>query len=414
MKKTVWYISKYFAPKTQTAPGGRGWFLMKGLVDLGFNPIVITSDSNVLIDPITLEKKVMVQEVEGVKLVWLKTVKYKIAKSSKRIISWFDFEWQLFNLDKKIIDKPDTIVVSSLSLLTVLSGLLLKRKFNCRLVFEVRDIWPLTITEEGGFSKYNPFVIFLSFIEKLGYKESDAIIGTMPNLQAHVRDVSNAETPVYCIPMGISEDQISDIQPLDENYVKQYLSSRKMKVVHAGTVGITNALEVFFRSAELLINDGNIEFILVGDGPLKTEYQRRFGHLENVIFAPKVAKYQVQTLLSYCDVVYFSVFPSKVWDYGQSLNKVIDYLLSGKPVVASYDGYPSMLNEANCGYFIPAGDVSALSNKLVELSNLDVNERNKLGARGKNWLLENRNYKKISIEFSKILFPGIKVDEETS
>lgn len=410
MKKTVWYISKYFAPKTETAPGGRGWFLMKGLVDLGFNPIVITSDSNALIDPVYLESKVKQDEIEGVRLVWLKTIKYKIAKSPQRILSWFHFEWRLFCLDKNTLDKPDAIVVSSLSLLTVLNGLVLKRKFRCRLIFEVRDIWPLTITEEGGFSKYNPFVFFLSLVEKLGYKKSDAIVGTMPNLKSHIEQVCSTKSPVYCIPMGVSEDQITDVHSLDESYIKKYLSSSKMKVVHAGTVGITNALEVFFLSAESLVDNSDIEFILVGDGPLKAEYQKRFGHLGNLIFAPKVNKHQVQSLLSYCDIVYFSVFQSKVWEYGQSLNKVVDYLLSGKTVVASYYGYPSMINEANCGFFVPAGDVDSLTNKLVELSKLSKNERDMYGANGRKWLLENRNYKKLSQDFASILFPEINYD----
>lgn len=405
MKKTVWYISKYFAPKTPTAPGGRGWFLMKGLVALGFNPIVITSDSNELIEPVNLDSKVKFEEVEGVNLVWLKTLKYKIAKSPKRILSWFHFEWRIFCLDKSLIAKPDTIVVSSLSLLTVFNGLLLKRKYKCRLVFEVRDIWPLTIIEEGGFSKHNPFVIFLALVEKLAYKYSDAIIGTMPNLKAHVEQVSKFSTPVYCVPMGVSDDQMINSHPLSENYISEYLTSPKMKVVHAGTIGITNALEVFFQTAESLIDNQDIEFLVVGDGPLKSDFVKRYGQLPNLKFAPKVTKNQVQTLLAYCDVVYFSVFPSRVWEFGQSLNKVVDYLLSGKPVVASYYGFPSMINEAECGSYVPAGDVDALRDKLIELSQLASSEREKIGQNGRKWLLKNRTYDKLSLEFSKIIFP---------
>ena len=41
----------------------------------------------------------------------------------------------------------------------------------------------------------------------------------------------------------------------------------------------------------------------------------------------------VQSVLSRCDLLYFSVHVSTVWKYGQSLNKVIDYMLAGKPVV---------------------------------------------------------------------------------
>lgn len=70
------------------------------------------------------------------------------------------------------------------------------------------------------------------------------------------------------------------------------------------------------------------------------------GICRNLIFAPKVQKQMVQSVLARCDLVYFSVHVSTVWRFGQSLNKVIDYMLSGKPIIASYTGYPSMINEA--------------------------------------------------------------------
>lgn len=405
MKKTVWYISKYFAPKTPTAPGGRGWFLMKGLSLLGYNTVVMTSDSNALIQPVNLDSDVKIENVDGVQLIWLRTLQYNIAKSPKRILSWFHFEWKLLSLDKRYIDKPDVVVVSSLSLLTVLNGLLLKWKFKCRLIFEVRDIWPLTITEEGGFSKFNPFVLFLSFVEKVGYKYSDAIIGTMPNLKAHVEQICDSKVPVHCIPMGVSDQQVSDSEELNIDYINEFLLSGKMKVIHAGTIGITNALEVFFEAAEKLSDNLEIEFILAGDGPLRDEYIIKYGHLPNLNFVPTVSKNQVQSLLSHCDVVYFSVFPSKVWEYGQSLNKVIDYMLSGKLVIASYYGFPSMVNEAQCGFFVPAGDAKSLSEKLVQVSKLSKEERDTIGMKGRKWLFENRNYQKLSLDYSKILFP---------
>lgn len=403
-KKTLWYISKYFAPEAPSTPGGRGWFLMKELAAKGYTPVVITSDSNNLFEVPDLPRRVTYVEQDGVTLVWLKTLKYGMAKSFLRIFSWFHFEWNLLLLNKKSLPKPDAIVVSSLSLLTVLNGVLLKRKYQCPLIFEVRDIWPLTITEEGGISKKSPFIIFLAWVERLGYNKADAVIGTMPNLVEHVRSVSKSNVPVSCVPMGIADEQVHNLQLLDPGYADRYLSGSAMKVVHAGTIGITNALEVFFAAAEQLQSSPDIQFILVGDGALKQHYMDKYAHLSNLIFAPKVNKYQVQSVLELCDVVYFSVFPSKVWDYGQSLNKVVDYMLSGKPVLASYSGYPSMINDAGCGTFVPAGDSVALAAELHKLAAMPVDERNVKGAKGRKWLLEHRSYSKLADDFAIIVF----------
>ncbi|MGI2027319.1 glycosyltransferase family 4 protein [Endozoicomonas acroporae] len=403
MKETIWYISKYFAPKTKLSAGGRGWFLLSELARMGYDCVVITSDSNNLIDLPEMHSSIKFEEVDGVKLIWLKTLRYSVAKSIKRVLSWFHFEWNILRLNKNSLPKPDVIVVSSLSLLTVINGLLLKHRFQCRLVFEVRDIWPLTLTEEGGFSRFNPLVILLSIIEKIGYQRSDAIIGTMQNLVEHVHDVLGYGRPVYCIPMGVSDEQVTNIIPLDEFYKKKYLGSSKIKVVHAGTVGITNALDVFFEAAVAMQDDQMVEFVIVGDGALRDYYYRRYGGLDNIVFAPKVAKNQVHSVLSECDIVYFSVHKSKVWNYGQSLNKVIDYMLSGKPVIASYTGYPSMINESGCGSFVPAGDVTALVHELKYYIALPVSERERIGQKGREWLLENRPYKRLARDFSKVL-----------
>lgn len=406
MNKTIWYVTKYFSPRTASSPGGRGWFLVDEMQRAGYQVVVISSDSNNLVDLPVLKNRVTRQDIDGVKIVWLKTMKYSVAKSLRRILSWFHFEWNLFWLDKSRLPRPDVVIISSLSLLTVINGLLMRLKYKSRLVFEVRDIWPLTIVEEGGFSNRNLFVRGLGWLERLAYRKSDAIVGTMPNLSAHVRSVLGFGRPVFCVPMGVSQEHLSDVADLPVDYVERYLSSNKFKVVHAGTIGITNALDVFFAAAQAMREHADIEFIIVGDGALKQSYEKRYGDLPNLVFAPKVPRNMVQEVLAKGDLLYFSVHDSKVWDYGQSLNKVIDYMLAAKPIVASYNGYPSMINESGCGVFVPAKDVDAVVAAILDLKSKGEEERSQMGSRGREWLLQNRDYSKLANDYLSILFPG--------
>src|SRR5690606_10180589 len=151
-----------------------------------------------------------------------------------------------------------------------------------------------------------------------------------------------------------------------------------------------------------------IQFILVGDGALKQQYIRQYEHLPNVVFAPKVNRSQVPAVLDHADIVYFSTHPSKVWDYGQSLNKLIDYMLSAKPIVASYSGFPSMINESGCGYFVPAGDVDALATQLEELAQMTPSERAAIGRKGREWLLKHRQYSVLAEDFSRAIFGDLR------
>lgn len=378
---------------------------MRELARSGHRVVIITSDSNHLVEAPEFGGRYFQQQVDGIDLWWVRTLKYKVAKSARRILSWLDFEWRLLWMPKNVLPKPDVIVISSLSLLTILNGVLLRRRFACRLVFEIRDIWPLTIVEEGGFSPSNPFVVFLGWIERFGYRTADAIVGTMPNLAEHVKNVLGKPRSVTCVPMGVDEITLSECQPLPEDYLHQYIPKEKFVVVHAGSIGITNALDTFFKCAESLVDYPQVHFLIVGDGDLRTHYRDKYGHLTNLTFAPKVSKKMVQSVLRECDLLYFSVHVSEVWRYGQSLNKVIDYMLAGKPIVASYSGYPSMINEADCGTYVPAGDVPALRAEVLRYANMPPEERAQMGVRGQEWVLSHRNYQTLAADYLQILFP---------
>ncbi|NEP55941.1 MAG: glycosyltransferase family 4 protein [Symploca sp. SIO2G7] len=392
MEHCIWYISKYVSVPGKASAGERGYMLMRELSKLGYQCLIITSDSNPFCSVPALESPYFLEEIDGLQICWVRTLKYSVAKSLRRIFSWLDFEWRLLTMPKAKLPHPNVLVVSSLSLLTILNGFLLRRRFGCRLIFEVRDIWPLTLTEEGGFSKYNPFVLGLAMVEWLGYKYADVIVGMMPNLREHVTDVLGYEREVGCIPIGIDVDNLQDTLEIPIDYEKTYIPNDKFIVAYAGTVGITNALETLLKCAESLTDNNKIHFLIVGDGDLKAEYEAKYGHLHNLTFAPKVPKRMVQSILMKCDLLYFSVHESRIWRYGQSLNKIIDYMLTGKPVIASYSGFPSMINEARCGTYVPAGDVVALRDEIVRYLAMSKAEHERIGIRGRAWLIEHRNY----------------------
>lgn len=392
------------------SPGGRGFYLLRELSKLGYHPVVFTSNSNHLDPSPIFQGLTHSQSIEGVEVTWINTIKYKGANSLLRIASWVDFEIKSLIVSTKIKPQPEVIVASSLSLISILTGLILKRRYKARLIFEVRDIWPLTIIEEGGFNRFNPFVMVLSWIERIGYRYSDAVIGTMPNLIEHVRLVSTTNTPVYCIPMGYIESEVdaSLNRELPESFLKAGLPKGKFTVGYAGTVGTTNALEVLFSAAENLAHRKDIHFVIVGTGDRLDSFKKLYSHLPNVTFIGSIPKEYVQRVLAEFDILYLSTFPSKVWDYGLSLNKLMDYMLAGKPVIASYSGFPSMLNESGSGVFVPAGDVKSLIEQIVNFSSLPVSDLQDMGKLGREWLLSNRSYKSLAKEYSEILFPNIQ------
>lgn len=402
---TVWYISKYLAPPAPKSVGSRGFYLMRELAEAGYTTTIFTSDANHLATPPRVDGRYLRQNLSGVDVCWIRTLKYPTVRSVKRMLSWLHFELGLLTLPLKRFPKPDVVVASSLSLTSVLTGILLSRRYGARFVFEVRDIWPLTLTEEGGFSAKHPLIKLMAWVERLGYTRADAIVGTMPNLEAHVREVSKSTKPVHCIPMGYDEQPLEASGELPPAYIDAKVPANKFLVGYAGSVGTTNALETLFECAESMREDDSIHFVIVGSGDLLDDFIGRYGNLPNTTFVGSVPRESVQAVLAEFDVLYLSALPSKVWEFGQSLNKVIDYMLAGKPVIASYSGYPSMLNEAGGGVFVPAADAQALAQEVQRFAQLSDEQRLEMGERGRNWMIENRNYQHLADLYDSILFP---------
>lgn len=406
MNACLWYVSKYVALPSAGRGGTRGFMLMREIVRRGHRCVMITSDSNHLTNVPEFSASHMVETVDGVDVCWVRTRKFKGAQSIGRILSWLDFEWRLWRLRKDRFPRPDTVIVSSLSLLTIFNGLWLKRCYGCRLIFEVRDIWPLTIVEEGGFSPRNPLVVALGLVERIAYRRADAIVGTMPNLTEHVDEQLRKHAPVHTIPFGIDPEMIEQAAPVSDEWVEQHVPKGKFIVCHAGTVGTTNALDTLFECARSMGDHSDVHFLIVGEGDLRAHYEAMCADLPNVTFTGAVPKTMVQSVIAHCDLLYFSVLKSKVWRYGLSLNKVIDYMLAAKPTVGSYTGYPTMIQEAGSGEVVPAGDAAALRAQILRFVAMSPTERAEIGARGRQWLLNNRPYAKLAGDYLRIALPS--------
>ncbi len=396
----IWCISKYAAPPKYSKMPARLFELVSEFNNLGHNARLITSDSNHLANFPIAKNKYNDELIENVQVRWLKTIKYKKTSSIKRVFSWLDFERRLFFMPINSFKKPDVVLISSLSIFSIIYGYYLKKKFKAFLIFEIRDIWPLTMTEEGGFSKWHPLVLLISLIEKFGYKKSDLIVGTMPKLNLHVEGVLGYTKPFHCSPIGFNPKYYnidSKVSKLEEK-LKHSIPGNRVVVGYAGSMGITNSLELFIDTIESLKDNKNIYFVLVGSGDLKERFESQLSKCKNVLFWPRIDQNEVNSFLNLCDVLYLSTQYSKVWGYGQSMNKVVEYMLASKPIIATYAGYPSMINEANCGSFVDTLDVS-LKNEVLNIVDMSSKERKTIGENGKKWIYSNRKYSTLARKY---------------
>ena len=406
-KKSVWFISKYlrvpggsleFTDVVQTngANAGRGFSLLRSLSKQGYDCTAFVARHDY--SPFSSEK-VPPREVtiiDGVRVIFFNVLPFRKRQSLARILGWVQFELRLFFMKTQDVPKPDFIVASSLSILSILNGFAFRWRTKAKLIFEIRDVWPMVLTHNGGYSRFNPIVLVIQLIEWLGYKYSDAIVATMPNLGEHVENVLGFPRKVQCIPMGVADELLNGKEiSLPANLVDSFPKD-KFIVTYVGSIGVDNALDPLFEAIRILQHDTDIVFRIFGKGDLLDKYKKDCADLDNVFFGGAIPNNMVQTVLNSSSLLFLATHPTAVLKYGQSLNKLIDYMYSGKPVLAAHSGFQSMINEAECGYFVPAGDPQSLCKEIITLSHLSKSELNKVGARGRTWLLENRLYDRLA------------------
>lgn len=255
----------------------------------------------------------------------LKYSNYSIA----RIFSWLGFEYDVFKFNYKLLNfKPEIIYVSSLSLLTILNGIILKKKYKAKLVFEMRDFWPYFLYKSEQYSKYNPLVLILSYIEKIGIKNSDLIISLIPRIKKYLnyRGFKNKKTFSSTFPILVHN--------FKKQKVKKMRKSFAYNICYAGNFGFDNYLDDLL-SLISLSNQRNNFYHFIGNGSQKKKLIQKYSSLKNVFFYDSVNYKSLHSILIQMDLLILSFgFKNKYPSYGYELNKLNNYLMASKPILA--------------------------------------------------------------------------------
>lgn len=403
MKKSIWFISKYASPP-HSRGGQRVISLAKEFARPGHRVAVITSTSNHFAkfekdQWVRIERGFSKASFDGVTMVAHTTLGYHKTAFAGRILSWLHFEWGVLRLPTRHLPDPTHIIVSSLSLLSILNGIRLARKFRAKLVFEIRDIWPLTLQTEFGLSNKNPLVALLALIENFGYRKCDVVVGTMPNLKEHVHSISGTMPRVVTIPQGID----GDLMRLVPRYVPPPRDQSPTIVGYWGSIGRANSLGVLLEAATQIGPNRNLEFHFWGGGDLLERYRKEHQGQSHIYFHGHIERQQLFQEVHKAHLLILATDASVLWKYGQSLNKMVEYMMMGRPVIASYSGYPSMINEAGSGVFVPASNPTALVQTLLDFGSLPRKELERLGRTGRMWVVSHRGYAQLSKEYLEIL-----------
>lgn len=404
-KKTLWIIHQY-ASTPDTGMGGRHFYLAEELAKLGHKVYVVAASANHLLHTQPhLTSKFTFEKISGFTFVWVKMPPYAEAHSKQRALNWFLFPWRIQKLTQVIVDKPDAVLCSSPSPIAFLGAERLAKKLKAKLIFEVRDIWPLTLTEIGGYSPKHPFIRLMGWVERRAYKNADLVVSNLKNAVEHMVTQGLRREKFVWIPNGFSLTEVSQKTPLNKQATNQ-LPKNKFIVGYTGTIGVANALDSLIEAAAILRKNKDIAFVLVGRGKEKQALQALATgkKLTNVTFIDPIPKIEIQAMLSRFDACFIGWLNDNLYRFGIGANKIPEYLYSSIPIIHAYSGACDPILEASAGLVVEPQNPQALATAIVKLCEMTPAQRREMGQNGRKAALEQYEYGKLAKKLEKLLF----------
>lgn len=343
------------------------------------------------------------QVIDGIEYQWILTRTYQ-GNGVNRALSIFEFCSKLWLRAKMIAEdfKPDLVISSSTYPLDTYPAQRIAKLANAKLIHENHDLWPLTLETIGGMSHWHPFCLAMGIGLRSALKKSDHIVCVLPFAfdyfkQYGLRDISKFTH----IPNGVVKEDwlVKDDMPFEHKELFKNLSG-KFVVGYAGGHAISNALDTLIECASR-INDKRVAFVLVGKGIEKNRLIEKAKSLKcsNVYFLPSVSKNQIPSVLTKMDVVYVGSEKSELLKYGASLNKLYDYMMAEKPIIYGVNSRNKEVEEEGCGWIVESGNVDMLQKQIIAASSMESKELEEMGKKGKNWVLQNCDYRILASKF---------------
>lgn len=354
----VLYIHQYF--KTPKEPGGtRSYWISRELVKRGHKVVMITGSSKAHPETAT-------EEIDGIEVHYIKNPYSNNMGAAARIKSFLKFMWKAIKEGKKQKD-VDLVFATSTPLTTGAVALALKTIKGWRYVFEVRDLWPEALIQEGV---NNPVVVWmLRLLEKMTYKKAEHIISLSPGMEEGVLKVGTPKSKSSMVPNMSKPDKFFPHE-VSKDIIREFgIEISKFNVIHFGSMGASNGLAYIVEAAKVAKERGinDINFIFLGYGstePMLKSLTKEYG-LDNVQFLGNHPMQTVSEIVNCCDasITSFNNVPILATN---SPNKLFDSLSAGKPIIVNSAGWTKDLVEKDdCGFFVDPENPGDFIDKLI-------------------------------------------------
>ena len=291
-----------------------------------------------------------------------------------------------------MLPRPDVIIATSPQLLVALAGWWLAFARQIPFVFEVRDLWPESLTAVGLGDEDSLFYRSLAKLAAFLYERADLIAVVTPAFREHLIERWHVPAKKIAVVENGVETEVFCPQPDCANIAlrRELGAEGKFLVCYAGTVGLAHGLETLLdAAAQLLAPRPDVLFLMVGEGAEKARLQSlaESRQLTNVRFLDQQPRARIPAFIAASDAclvllkktdVFKTVIPTKM----------LEFMSCARPVIVGVEGQArKIVEEANAGISVEPENAGALVQAIIRLSG-DQALRFELGENGRRYIVE--------------------------
>jgi glycosyltransferase involved in cell wall biosynthesis len=405
-KLNVWYCHPYAcAPSTGKKNPNRSYFLAKELNQLNCKVTVVTSSFEHLSgEKQQVKRGFKLKICDDVDFAWIKTPHYK-SNGMMRVVNMLLYAYGLkrqYRLMAASTGTPDVIICSAQHPFHFKACRKIANEYGALLISEIRDLWPLSLIELLGVSKFHPLCLWLERIQSAMCLHSDVLVSLLEYAKPYLRKNGLDDSKFIHIPNGYSESHSDETAPISEDkdyqWLKQMASQGKFIIGYTGAHGAPNHLNVLCQAMQS-INDERFQLVMIGDGAIKHLLKEKYVNCSNIHFIDAKPKAQIKAYQQLFHLGYMGVKNHGIYRYGISLNKMYEYMYN--KVIALVGSYPgnTAIDKANCAISYDNDCPESLKNAILSAAKKSEKDIKAMKMKGYSKVTEQYTYRKLAQDY---------------
>lgn len=330
------------------------------------------------------------QDHAGIKIVRVPHISRGNAGNLRLMLNYFSFAFFASFLGPFLCPgKFDLIFVYQPSPITVgLPAIIFKKLKRAPIMFWVLDLWPESLSATGAVTSLTILKGVRTLVRFI-YRQCDRILVQSPEF---IKPINATGVDLHKISYFPSWAEAIFQPTTKSSDVVDPVLADGFRLMFAGNVGAAQDFDTILSAAELLKDEPNIYWLIVGDGrklDWVREQVRRRALSHTVHLLGRHPLEAMPQFFSQADAMLVSLKSEPIFSLTIPA-KIQSYLAYGKPIVAALDGVGGrIVEEAQAGLTCPAGDPRALADTVVSMYRLPISKRNAMGIHGKAYYAEN-------------------------